>query len=237
MRAQRKKEVTLLNFGVAVNPGRFGRVSPRFRRVIRGRSGREACHSFGKPDLRAPATMTLKEKGSTLSRSRMAGHPHADTRLRSTILAYACCARNARTSGDQARQDRHAPGAQRSVFARKSRWNGVPAEWNGELLAMLIADPEGIATLPKERIPDAVGELERVKTALLARLYTSDGAPQQGGRPNLSQGYFTAKDVADLLNVSRKWVYAHRDELGGKKIGGAVRFPERAVRRYLERPR
>jgi predicted DNA-binding transcriptional regulator AlpA len=41
-------------------------------------------------------------------------------------------------------------------------------------------------------------------------------------------------EVASMLGMSRKWVYGHARELGGKKISdGALRFPEQGVQRYV----
>ena len=46
----------------------------------------------------------------------------------------------------------------------------------------------------------------------------------------------TAQDVADLLHVSRGWVYRHRDALSGFQpaIGCALLFPERRIRDIQE---
>lgn len=48
----------------------------------------------------------------------------------------------------------------------------------------------------------------------------------------------TARDVAARLGVSERWVYDHAAQLGGKRLSRrCVRFPETALRRYLERRR
>ena len=36
-----------------------------------------------------------------------------------------------------------------------------------------------------------------------------------------------------MLKVSKQWVYAHQRQLGGTRLDGALRFGEKAVRRYL----
>jgi excisionase family DNA binding protein len=46
----------------------------------------------------------------------------------------------------------------------------------------------------------------------------------------------TAEEVAQLLNTPKGWIYNHTKELGGKRLSRkCLRFPETAVRRYLER--
>ena len=42
-------------------------------------------------------------------------------------------------------------------------------------------------------------------------------------------------DVVERLNVSRGWVYDHRDDLGGKKLGHHVRFSDDGLARYMAR--
>ncbi|MBI4540064.1 MAG: helix-turn-helix domain-containing protein [Gemmatimonadetes bacterium] len=99
-------------------------------------------------------------------------------------------------------------------------------------LARLLVDPRALAELPRERVPDALAEIERIRAALWAKLMTPEArAGRNGGEVD---DYLTAAEIARRFSVSTKFVYAHRAELGGRKIGGAVRFPERAVRRYIE---
>jgi len=46
----------------------------------------------------------------------------------------------------------------------------------------------------------------------------------------------TPAAVAERLGTSARWVYDHADELGGKRLTPrCLRFPDAAVRRYLER--
>jgi hypothetical protein len=48
----------------------------------------------------------------------------------------------------------------------------------------------------------------------------------------------TAAQVAKILEVSVRWVYDHKQELGGKRLSRrCLRFSETTVRRYLERRR
>ncbi len=48
----------------------------------------------------------------------------------------------------------------------------------------------------------------------------------------------TAEAVAKQLGTSARWVYDHADDLGGKRLSPrCLRFPDSAVRRYVERHR
>lgn len=44
----------------------------------------------------------------------------------------------------------------------------------------------------------------------------------------------TAEELAERLSMSRSWIYLHAEELGGRKIQGAVRFDPRYVLTTLE---
>ncbi|HZD70783.1 MAG TPA: hypothetical protein VFA45_18375 [Actinomycetes bacterium] len=46
--------------------------------------------------------------------------------------------------------------------------------------------------------------------------------------------YLSATEVADLLAMSRSWVYKHKLALGGVQVGDRMwRFPENRIRAYL----
>lgn len=44
------------------------------------------------------------------------------------------------------------------------------------------------------------------------------------------------EDITDRLRVSRAWVYAHADQLGGVRIGGKVFFTEEGLANALQGP-
>lgn len=45
----------------------------------------------------------------------------------------------------------------------------------------------------------------------------------------------TAAEVGELLSTTERWVYAHADQLGGKRLSRrCLRFPETAIRRRME---
>lgn len=97
-------------------------------------------------------------------------------------------------------------------------------DWRAELEAIT-------AQVPEAELPDLIGELARADAIARARL----NPPCENGRPQASDPamYLTAEEVAKRLHVSAKWVYAHQSELGVVRLGAAIRFPERALERYL----
>lgn len=97
-----------------------------------------------------------------------------------------------------------------------------------ELIAQLerrAADAEAFkATAP-------VAEVLRTVVAELKPLANGEApSPPAGPEHGL-----TALQVAERLGVSARWVYAHVDKLGGKRLSRrCVRFPESAIARRLK---
>ncbi len=81
-----------------------------------------------------------------------------------------------------------------------------------------------------EELHDLVGELARANSVVRARLLPQRSSAPAHREPDT---YLSAEDVAECLGMSPKFVYANRDQLGGVKLGTAVRFSQRAVDRYL----
>ena len=94
--------------------------------------------------------------------------------------------------------------------------------WRTQLEALIEA-------VPPDQVTDLLGELARHTACLNLSLNTHP----QPAQPNGLDRQLNCAEVADLLGVSRNWVYSHRRVLGGKKLGGSVRYPERSIRRYL----
>ena len=87
---------------------------------------------------------------------------------------------------------------------------------------------------PPDALPDLLGELARAQAIASVRLQ-ENGASSAPANPMRSlDRYLGVGEVADRLGMSTDWVYRHADELGAVKLGGAVRFPERAVARYFK---
>lgn len=98
---------------------------------------------------------------------------------------------------------------------------------------MSAALEHGIITLLEDSSPeDALAALAAVKARLYFReLQRSHLAP---GQSTGSQRLLTANEVAGLVGVSLKWVYARKAFLGAVMVGRNVRFPEARIRAYLK---
>jgi predicted DNA-binding transcriptional regulator AlpA len=82
-----------------------------------------------------------------------------------------------------------------------------------------------------EQLADLVAE--KVAARLNGKAPSTNGEGNGNGEPLL-----TAEAVAKQLGTSARWVYDHADELGGKRLSPrCLRFPDAAVRRYVERHR
>lgn len=86
------------------------------------------------------------------------------------------------------------------------------------LRALATALPAGSAmTVPREWILELL-----------------DGSPAPS--PPEAEKMLTAVEVGKLLGTTERWVYAHADQLGGKRLSRrCLRFPESAIRRRLDR--
>ena len=84
--------------------------------------------------------------------------------------------------------------------------------------------------VPRDHIPDALAEIERVRSRLLLRLHT----PKEKSRDEIV--LLTASEVAKRLSTSPRFVYDHGDELGRVDVAPrCVRFRATAVEEYLSR--
>jgi len=79
------------------------------------------------------------------------------------------------------------------------------------------------------------GRLAEAQTALQVRVarFTKTSEQPEPDAEMLPHRHLTASELADRLSVSDKWVYAHQDELGAIKLDGCIRFPAKALLRYL----
>ena len=84
-----------------------------------------------------------------------------------------------------------------------------------------------LLNVPREQIPALVA-------ALLARLV--DPGSETDGKGPEEDPLLTADQVAERLQVDRKWVYRHKDKLGAVELSRKkLRFPSSQVERYLRR--
>ena len=89
--------------------------------------------------------------------------------------------------------------------------------------------------LPRERLPEACGALAEAQALLQVRLSEPhlNGA-QPSNEVQALDNYLSVSEVAERLSTSDKWAYRHAEELGAVHLSsGTVRFPERALQRYL----
>jgi excisionase family DNA binding protein len=104
-------------------------------------------------------------------------------------------------------------------------------------LAALAADPQRVADLRPDAIPDLVGELEALRARLWVRLQAPPAAPAAESNGADPDTLLTAQQAADRLGVSKRWMYAHADTLPFTKrlTGGTVRFSSRGLDRWKGR--
>jgi excisionase family DNA binding protein len=69
------------------------------------------------------------------------------------------------------------------------------------------------------------------REALLSVLAEETSKASSADSPRL----LDANEVAARLGVEKQFIYRHKQSLGAVRVGRAVRFPERAVERYLAR--
>ena len=91
--------------------------------------------------------------------------------------------------------------------------------------------------LPLDAIPSVLGELERLKAILWARLTVQPWVTAPHTKVTSDEDrLLTADQVAERLQVDRKWVYQHKEELGALLLSRKkLRFPSSEFERYLRR--
>src|SRR6266849_5777195 len=87
----------------------------------------------------------------------------------------------------------------------------------------------------------AVAPVANVYRLVLDRLATVDTTTAVGSvesqTPDELEPYLIPQQVADLLKVELAYVYRHKKELGGVKVGKYLRFRPSTIRKRLERQR
>ncbi len=91
----------------------------------------------------------------------------------------------------------------------------------------------------RTQIPALLADLERVRVLAWMRLSAPQVAAQAPTRPRSGKDrLLSAQEAAELLGVSRRWIYDHAHDLGGQRLSPrCLRFPEKALRRWMERGR
>lgn len=112
----------------------------------------------------------------------------------------------------------------------------------------LLEDPHRAETIPIDDIPQALGEIERIRSILRARLLlvaratvevvreTVVEAAPDPPRADENDGFFTADDVAPMLAMKRFSVYelVRQKQIPAIRLGRRIRIPKAAFKRWME---
>ena len=106
-------------------------------------------------------------------------------------------------------------------------------------LAAIVADPARLEDVPRDELPALLARLEHLRAAAWARLWTptptGPPAPPKNGTAAMGR-FLTAKETAEILAVSPRWIYRHANTLPfTRRAGGTLRFSEVGLRRWMER--
>ena len=107
-------------------------------------------------------------------------------------------------------------------------------------LSPILEDLERfIQRADRAEIANLLPDLDRVRAMAWVRLTGPHVATQAPTRPRPGKDrLLSAQEAAELLGVSRRWVYDHADELEGQRLTPrCLRFSEKALRRRVERGR
>lgn len=103
-------------------------------------------------------------------------------------------------------------------------------------LAELTADPERIANLDREDVPDLLSALESVRARLWSRLSRPPAAAESPGNGANPDQMLNAEQVAEILEVDTRYVYDHADDWPFTRRISArtLRFSETGLYRWLD---
>ena len=94
-------------------------------------------------------------------------------------------------------------------------------------LSRLLADP---ASVPPEQIPAVIGELEKAKAALWARLMSPAPVFNRGADDRL----LSAQEVKAQTSLSVAWLYRHANTLPfTRRVGRKVLFSQAGLTKWL----
>lgn len=97
-------------------------------------------------------------------------------------------------------------------------------------LSDLLTDISQASTVPPEAVPEMLGELERLKATLWARLTALQGNGRQPDKDRL----LVVEEAAVKLGVSRDYLYRYSGKLPFTvRVGRSLRFSEAGVDRYI----
>ena len=100
-------------------------------------------------------------------------------------------------------------------------------------LAELITDPAKAANFPPEAVPALLGDLERLKATLWARLTVPQNG--QGQAQGNGDRLLTAKEAAAKLGMSEDYLYRNGSKLPFVvRIGRQVRYSEAGIEKFIK---
>jgi excisionase family DNA binding protein len=120
------------------------------------------------------------------------------------------------------------------TIAEKVKRNSVPVERIGGLIMTeLLESVLQLANdLPRESLPEFLGELREVEVTALARL-TQAQVPAPTGPDELVD----VAEAARRLGVSKGYLYRHRELPFARRIGRKLLFSSAGISRYISRTR
>ncbi len=107
-----------------------------------------------------------------------------------------------------------------------------------EALATLLSDPSRADSILPDDIPEALGQLEKLRATLVMRLtapLSNSDRPTADRALGSADQLLTVKELAKRLRVDDRWVYRRADSLPfTKRIGKrSLRFSERDLEEWL----
>lgn len=104
----------------------------------------------------------------------------------------------------------------------------------GATLADLLANPERVTEIPAQSIPGLLGDLERLRTTLWARMMSASSNGQLEP-PAEGDQLLTVEVAARKLDVSKDWLYRRTAKLPFTiRLGPRqLRFSVRGIERYI----
>lgn len=104
-------------------------------------------------------------------------------------------------------------------------------------LTEVVADPDRLEKLPRERLPELLADVERLRAEVWSRLSCP---PRENGAESedadRDDQLLDVEAVAEVLDVDERYVYEHADDwpftrrISPRKL----RFSERGLYRWLE---
>ncbi len=119
------------------------------------------------------------------------------------------------------------------------RGDMVSGDWK---YASLFASLErGLVNADRADLPAIIGELERVKAELLARMLVPQCGearrfPMPQAHAKSETRYLTVQEAVDRYHVSARWLYRNKNRLPHSQPSRKVLlFPEEPLRRWFEK--